>query len=467
MGRASHLVIATWLGVVACGEAIPPSKAPPSVAAAPAPPVASVAPAHAADSAPVAFGDVTVAWVRGMQIIVKHVPGAEFTVGQLSIRGGARNWTSDNAGIEKLALQVAATGGTRDLAKEPFTRKLAALGATIGVKVRNDRSVLSAKSPAGSWDQTFPLLTQVFRLPALPATEVQRVRQQELSALRHELENGEDRLRLVARRVLFAGHTYANRPEGTVETLNAIKVDELGPYLGKLRDTRRLVLVVAGDVDANHVIDQVRTGFADVPQGSYVEIPAQALHFTESHLVGDAFKLPTNYIQSMFAGPVWSTPDFVTMALAMSILRQRVFEEVRSKRNLSYAPDTDFAYNHATPWGMLYVTAVDPTTTMKVMLDEVRRLKTELVGEKELLGFKSVFVSETAQEMETTDDMASWLGRAQLLGGDWRLANGFLDRARGATAEDIRAAARKYITNLQTAIVGDPSKLDPKVVGAE
>ena len=456
------LLVAAGFAALSCGTSLPPPRVAPHVSMTPAPIAAAIA-----DPAPVIDGDVTFASVRGMQILIKHIAGAELTTGQLYVRGGARNWSKDTAGIESVAFDVAASGGTRSLSKGPFARKLASLGAWIKPDVGNDFTILGAQAPSASWDEAFSLLADAFVAPALPESEFEIIRQRKLSRLRHEMESGDGRVRNLARRMVFAGHPYENRPLGTVATVGAMKFDDLAPYLGRLRDTRRLLLVVVGDVDAAHVIDQARGAFASVPRGSYSEAPIPGLHFGEARLAGDPFELPTNYIQSRFAAPKWNDPDFVPMWIAIDVLQEHVMVEVRTKRNLSYAPAAFFDSDFAAPFGALSVTAVDPSTTMRVMTAEARRLQTELVPDAELAGFKSIFVTNFAREEETTEGMATWLGRAQLLGGDWHLANAFLDRARTVTSDEVRAVARKYIVNLQTAIVGDPTKLDPKAVGAE
>jgi zinc protease len=402
-----------------------------------------------------------------MEILVKRTPGAEFAAAQLCIRGGVRNWTKDNAGIEEVALSVATSGGTQSLAKAPYAQKLASLGATIGAESRNDFSVIAAKAPLPSWDQLFPLLVETFLAPALPPSELDVVKQRELASLHHEMEDGDGRLRHLLRKEAFKGHPYANRPSGSIETVGALKADDLAPYLANLRDTTRLVLIVVGDVDPSHVIDQAKAAFAPVPRGTYVDSPVPPLHFTAAHMAGDAFKLPTNYILSAFAGPTWSDPDFVPTVVGMNLLQQRVFDEVRTKRNLSYAPEAFFHEGLAAPYGGLYVTAVDPNTTMKVMFDEAHRLQNELIPAKELDGSKAVFVSGYLQGHESVDGQASDLGESLLLGGDWHLANTLIDRVHAATPEAVRDAAKKWIVNLQTEIVGDPSKLDPKIVGAQ
>ncbi len=445
----------------ACGG----TAAPPKPAAALTTPPALAAPASDTDPAPVVEGDVTVARVRGMTVLVKRVPHAEFTVGQLYVRGGARNWGKDDAGIETVAFDVATGGGTRRLPKASYARRLGALGATIGAHTTGDFTVLSSKAPTAAWDETFPLLVDALLEPALPASEFELSRERELSARRHELEDGDGRLVLLNTKTIYAGHPYENRAAGTIETLSAMKHEQLAPYLAKLRETSRLVLIVVGDVDASHVTDLARRAFAAVPRGAYEERPMPALHFDAPKLYADAFKLPTNYVESSFAGPTWRDPDAVAARVAVARLGQRVFDEVRTKRNLSYAPYAGLSFGAAAPVGVLYVTAVDPSAAMKVMTDEVRKLQTELLSASELAGAKSVFLTREVESRESTEGMASGLGRALLLGDDWHLALTLPDHVRATTAEAVRAAAQKHLTNLQTVIVGEPSKLDPKIVG--
>jgi zinc protease len=456
--------VVSVLALAACAGSTPPPVAPPPAPVVSAPPVAPAPPS--ADPAPITEGDVTVAFSRGMEILVKKTPGAEFVAAQLCIRGGVRNWTKDNAGIENVALAVATSGGTQSLNKDIFSRKLAALGATLGGGAGNDFSTLTTKAPTASWDELFPIFAETFLAPALPPSELEIVKQRELSDLRHELEDGDGRLRLLVRKSLFVGHPYLNRPVGTIESVGALKDADLAPYLATLRDTSRLVLIVVGDVDPSHVIDQAKKAFASVPRGQYAESPLPQLHYAAPHVAPDPFKLPTNYVESAFSAPAWSDPDFISVRIGITVLNDRVFDEVRTKRNLSYAPGAFVHDSLSAPYGGLYVTAVDPNAAMKVMFDEARRLQTDLVPSKELEGEKSTFVTGYLQGHETSDGLASELGEALLIGGDWHLAGTLLERVHKVTPEALRDAAHKWLVNMQTEIVGDPSKLDPKIVGA-
>ena len=413
-----------------------------------------------ADVAAQADGDVTTATVNGLRIIVKRTPGADFVAGQLYILGGVRNWTAQNAGIENLAITVATEGGTTHLDKDAFNRRLAALGSDLGGGSNNDFSLISAKALKANWDETFGLLVDAFMNPALPASELEIARARQLSGLRHEQESPDGRLGYLTHMTIFKGHPYERRAVGTPESVAAVRADQLAAYLGTLRETSRLVMVVVGDVDPMYVISQVRTAFKDVPRGDYKGGPLPGLLFSAPKLTSEYRELPTNYVNALFTGPSWRDVDIVPGMVAMSLLNYRLFQEVRTKRNLSYAPSAGLRSQSDDPLGYLYVTAVDPNTTFGVMLDEAKKLRTVEATAKELEGTKSTFLTGLLQANETVDGQAALLARSLIYAGDWRFARDLPPRIRAVTPEQVEKFAQDHIQHLQAFVVGDPAKVD-------
>lgn len=412
------------------------------------------------DPAPVVDGDVTEAWVSGMHILVKHVPGAETTATHLYIQGGVRNWSKADAGIEALALRTATTGGVQGMSKDDFTRRLTEIGSSITAEAGDDYSSIEAWSLTGSWDDTFAMLADVFRRPALPATQLELVRAQQLSRLRHEQEDPDSRLGLLVHTGVWHGHPYENRVVGTLESVASIKPDQLEAHLAKLRQTSRLLLVVVGGVDASRVVAAARQGFGDLPRGEYRDEPLAAWKSGAAAVQIVEQKMPTNYIQAVFPGPAVRDPDYFAALVAMTTLGQREFEEVRTKRNLSYAPGAWLDNSRPQSVGTLYVTAVDPVTTMKVMLDQARRLREEPVGETELDGTKSMLLTRMITALQTPAGQAAGMARFQLMAGDWRLLRAMPDRVRAVTADQVKTWAAANMTKLRTFVIGDKSKID-------
>jgi predicted Zn-dependent peptidase len=147
----------------------------------------------------------------------------------------------------------------------------------------------------------------------------------------------------------------------------------------------------------------------------------------------------------------------------MTALGYREFVEVRTKRNLSYAPAARFSVDQGYPLGTLYVTAVDPQTTWTIMLDEARKLSAQPIGDAELAGTKATFLTSFLMANETTTGQANFLGNCQLFAGDWRAVRKLPEKIRAVTSADVQSFAKQYLHSLQTTYLGDPAKLDKKL----
>lgn len=456
MRRLPTLLLAL-LAIPACVEApplVPPAPPPPPVVSAAPPPVLP------ADPPPLTDGPVTAASVNGIQILIKRVPGAELAALHLYVKGGAREWSGSDAGIERLALATATSGGTEALDKDAFARKLAALGTDLGSEARGDFSAIKAKALSTAWDESFALLADTFLHPALPAAEFELQRQIQITSLRREQDSPDASLSLLIHKAMFAGHPLEHRAIGTLDSVPKLSPDAIKAHLARLRETSRLVFVTVGDVDPAHVIEKVRGAFGRLPRGTYVGAPFPALAFTSPTLVTVTRKLATNYIEGAFPAPAMKEPDYADAMVAMNYLHYRFFEEVRTKRNLSYAPAARLGGSTTVPIGYLYVTAVDPNTTVRVMFDEVKHLQEAAISNKALESTKSVFLTSFLMANETTDGQASMLAEAQILGGDWRIARNLPSLVQAVTTSKVQAFAKKYLGRLQTVVVGDPGKVD-------
>ena len=441
--------------LAACHPSAPPT--PPTVS----PPTDKPPPTEPADPAPIADGDIVDAHTHGVHVLIKRVPGAEATATRIYIAGGATGWNAKTAGIEQLALAVAANGGTHTLDKDHFTQRLSDLGTTITSSSNEDFADIGAWSLTPAWDDTFALLVDAFRDPALSPSEIEIQRQRQLAVLKQELDDPDTRLDVVTHLGMFKGHPYENRAAGTVESVASFTAAQLAGHLTKLRVTSRLLVVVVGDIEPAHAIAAIGKSLGDLPAGDFKltptpDVPAVA----KGEVTVVTEKIPTNYILAMFVGPRWTDPDFVVARVGMSWLAEREFEEVRTKRNLSYAPAAGFSWNSGGPLGFLYVTAVDPRTTMKVMLDEAKKLRDDKMTEHDLVAMKASLLTSAYLANETPSRQADMLAASQLRGGDWHFVRTLPDRVNAVTADQVQAWASKHLTHLHTFVIGDGQKID-------
>jgi predicted Zn-dependent peptidase len=147
------------------------------------------------------------------------------------------------------------------------------------------------------------------------------------------------------------------------------------------------------------------------------------------------------------------------MQVATDILSDRFFDEVRTKRNLSYAVFAGLSQRRAN-YGLLYVTAVEPDTTLAVMLHEVERLKTEPITAERLAENVNVFLTQYWLAQETNMGQAATLGAFEIVGGGWEKAADFVRGVRQVTPADIQRVAEEYLKDIHFVVIGNPAVVD-------
>jgi len=399
--------------------------------------------------------------VNGLKVLIKRRQSAPTVAAGLFIRGGAQNITDKNAGIENLMLGLA-TEGSKKFSREALRRELSRTGSSVGSSVSNDYSVLSMVSTRQNFDRSWDVFTDIALNPAFAADDLELTREKILTTLRDDEDSPDGFLQVLQDRVIYAKHPYANEVRGTVETISRFTAADLRAYHQKTLQTSNLLLVIVGDLDAKDLQKRITDSFGKLPRGDYKAQPLPTISFVEPTLDVTSRTLPTNYIQGVFNAPSLNNPDYYAMRVGTALLRDRVFEEVRVKRNLSYAPSADlgsFASNTAN----IYVTAVDANQAISVMLNEINDLKQERVNPDEISGVTGQFLTTYYLGQETNVAQAGELARYELTGGGWRNSFEFLNRVREVKSEDVQRVAQKYMKNLRFIVLGNPAAINREV----
>ena len=396
--------------------------------------------------------------VNGLKVILKKRATAPTVAVGLFLRGGSANLTDKNAGIEDLMLNSAIEAG-KQFPRQAVRRELARTGGTIGAGASTDFSVVSFSSTRKNFDRTWDIFSDVVLNPAFATADVERIRTQLATRLSESEADGDGALARLTDRTLFAGHPYKNDPQGTPENIARFTVEDLRNYHRDAMQTSKLLLVVVGDIDAEQLKTLVAGSFGKLPKGSYQPKPLPALDFSKPTLDVAKRTLPTNYVQGNFNAPSLSSPDFYAMRVATTILQQRVFQEVRVNRQLSYAPNADMN-NNAANTGNIYVSAVDANQAVAVMLDEIKRLQTVPITSDEISGMAGQYLTTYYLGQETNAAQAKSLAEYELIGGGWRNSFEFLNHIREVKPADVQAVAKKYIKNIRFDVVGDPAAID-------
>ncbi|MGD9562127.1 MAG: M16 family metallopeptidase [Pyrinomonadaceae bacterium] len=399
--------------------------------------------------------------INGLKVIFKRRANSPTVAGGLFIRGGARNITDKNAGIEYLTLNAAIEAGKK-MSRQTVRRELASMGSGIGAASNNDYSVISFGTTRQNFDRFWNIYTQVVVDPAFAEEDIRRIREQILTGLREKGTLPESALETLQDRAIYSGHPYSNEVSGTAATIAAITPADIRAYHKSILETSRLLFVVVGDFEPDVLKSKVAAAFGKLPRGSYKESPYPALDFSKGTLDTAQRTLPTNYIKGTFAAPAPGTKDYYAMRVAISLLQTLVYQTVRQHMQLSYAPDASmnsFAVNTAN----ISVSTTDPNRAIAAMRQQIRLLQNNTLKEDIIDGISAYFLTRHYIGQETSAAQAGELAQYELIGGGWRNAFEFMNGVRAVSATDIREVANKYMKNIRFAYIGDPASIDRTV----
>lgn len=154
--------------------------------------------------------------------------------------------------------------------------------------------------------------------------------------------------------------------------------------------------------------------------------------------------IATNYIRGIISAPKANSKEGVATKIAMSILYDRFFTELRTKRSLSYAPAAFYVESAVTsPYSVLYITTTKPKESIQVMVDEINAVKKYGFKNEELINKRQDFLTNYYLTLETTGSQADALGLAQIQ-GNWRQVDALNKAVTETTLKELNTTFDTY-----------------------
>lgn len=389
-----------------------------------------------------AFGQTQEFEVKGLTVIYKQVP-KEIVSARLFIAGGTSNYSLEQAGIEDFALQLAVSGGTTNKSKMAFNTATEKLGTTVAAGTNYDYGQMNMVCLKKNWDASWDLFVDAVMNPAFEEQQFSLLKNQLISAAKQNDADPDESLTQAAMANVFAGKNYEKNPNGTEESLTALSLEDLKAYYKSILGKERSFLVVVGDIDLSDLKQKVAISLAKLPKGTLPEQEERNMLNVVKNKINDR-DIATNYIAGVLSAPKLASDDGTAMMIAMSILSERYFLELRTKRSLSYAPYSYYDNGKVNnPYNWIYISTTDPKQSIQVMVDEISKLKKEGFLEKELINKKQSYLTQFYLGQETLASQSQSLGTNELKGG-WEMSENFTERVNAVTLEDINRVIDEY-----------------------
>ena len=377
------------------------------------------------------------------------------TVGSADERDGERGLAHFH---EHMLFKGTEVRGVGDVAGD-----VEAAGGRVNAYTTFDNTVYYATLPSESLSLGLDVLVDAVRNSAFDPDEIAREREVVLEEIRRSEDSPGHVLSDVLFRTAYETHPYGAPILGSAESVRSFDRARVTDFFSRWYTPDNLVVVAAGDFDAEAVAAEVRGRFADAKPGnaSRRRLPEPTQHGLRSAFVERDFeglRMELAWRTTNFASPDAALLDLLSFVLGESD-SSRLIQRVKDAEEVADRIDSS-SYTPLDP-GLFAVSietdAERAPDAVAAVVREVERMRVERVSDDELSRARVNFLANEHFERESVAGMASRLGSAHVLGGDHHGHARYLDRIRRATPDDLLRVAREYL---------DPSQLNVAAVAS-
>jgi zinc protease len=398
--------------------------------------------------------------------------------GELLVRAGS---AADPAALPGVAAFTASMldEGTAKRDSLRIARDLEALGASLTTDAGPDGSFGRFRALKQNVDAVMEIVSDVMLAPAFPASEVERVRNDRITALRQRRDNPFQVAFRAMQADLYGAHPYGHIALGTEEALPRITRDDLVSFYRARYSPKNAALVLAGDLDeaeARRIATRAFGGW-HAPEGGPTAAAAPAAPAAADSsrvIVIDAKGSPQTAVLVGQLGVKRSDPDFERLNVMNTVLgglfSSRVNMNLREKHGYSYGA---FSFiDESRDVGVLAIGAqvrTDVTgASVKEMLQEARTMGASEVSAEELRLAKDSIVRSLPALFETTTSAVGTIATLDLLDLPLDYYSTMPARVEAMTAADVAAATRRHLTpdRMVVVAVGDRATIDAQLQDA-
>jgi zinc protease len=280
------------------------------------------------------------------------------------------------------------------------------------------------------------------------------------------------------RALAFTKHPYNWTAIGTIEDLEKVTPADCQHFYDTYYQPNNATLIVVGDLDYQVVRDQVQQKFGAIPRGpnpprAYTPEPAQTAPRTTTM----EMEVQVPVIVGGYHVPRASDPDVPALEVLAAILSGG--ESSRLTQRLVHHEHLAIAAGGVTETmedsGLFIVYAAylpnkDGAKVQTALAEEIARVRETPVEPTELDKAKNELAAGFVFGLETVDGVATRLGQAQYVEGDWHRFIEGATRYLAVTAADVQRVAQKYLidTNFtRVTLVPPGAPMPPSATGVK
>ncbi|ORX58604.1 hypothetical protein BCR36DRAFT_580204 [Piromyces finnis] len=408
---------------------------------------------------------------NGLRIATESNPKLKTATVGVWIDAGSRFETLGDNGTAHF-LEHMSFKGTNKRTQKDIELLIENIGSNLNAYTSREQTVYYAKTLTKNIATSIEILSDILQNSKFEYSAITRERDvilreyEEVQKMKDEVVF--DELHKIAFPQSSLGYTIL----GPTENIKNITRDNIKSYISTNYTADRMVIIGAGGVDHDELVELAKKYFANVPQPTNnKEIYDK---FKNAKFVGGTALIkneyPTNHIVLSVEGVGWSNPDYWSLLVAQSIIGSwdrtlgagdqvgsKLAKEISKNSLANSFMSFNTSYTDTGLFGVYFIT--EPSSNLygacKAIINEWMRLCDEdNISEEEVSRAKNQLKTSLLLSLDGTTPIAEEIGR-QMLIFNKRMSPLEVDHLIGQVdKKKIAEVSRKYFINKELAVVG-------------
>ncbi len=376
----------------------------------------------------------------------------------------------EKAGLASLTADALKLG-TKNYTKTQLDEALDFVGAEVYTNASKEFASLNAKFAAKDTKKILNIIQEILLYPSFDASEFEKQKNRAVLAIEQQKESPRSIIDSYFDVSLYGNHVYGNIPQGTVETLNAIKTSDVAEFYNTNYSPNGSALNIVGDFSSTEMKTMITKLFSDWKKSSAEKEnlalkPLPAINGSQVLLVNkEDAKETTYYIGA--AGITRNNPDFVDLTIINTLFGGRftsmLNDELRVNSGLTYGARSKFStlkYG-----GSFVISTFTANETTEAALDKtfevLKKLHENGLTEKSLSSAKNYVKGQFPPKYETVMQLSGLLGEMFWYDLDKSYVNNFEKTVDDLDLKKANSLIEKYFPkdNLQIILIGKASEI--------
>ena len=400
---------------------------------------------------------------NGMHVILHNDNSAPVVITSVMYHVGAKDENPSRTGFahffEHLLFE-----GTQNIKRGEWFKIVTSNGGTNNANTTEDRTYYYEVFPSnnlelGLWMESERLLHPVINQIGV---DTQNEVVKEEKRLRYD-NSPYGQLIPEVKKNMFKNHPYRWTTIGSMDHLDAAKLEEFQAFNKKFYIPNNAVLVVAGDIsNPTQTKEWIQKYFGSIPKGT----PVTRQTFVEEPITQtiraryEDSNIQKEMVVAAYRTPSMKTRDARVLDMISTILSDgkssRLYKKIVDDKKMALQIGA-FSYNQE-DYGtyILYGLPQGEFTSENILAEvdaEIVNLQTNLISENELQKLKNKYDNSFVDSNSSVEGIADNLATYYMLYKDVNLINTEVEMYRSITREEIRDIAKKYLNPNQRLIL--------------